>query len=60
MILGPAQKNLALKAKNQMPFFSRPANNNRPPKRNFFGWLCFLVGVLLSLGTFFWLYEKMI
>jgi len=59
MILGPSQKNLPLKAKSHMPFFSRPANNNRPPKRNFLGWLCFLVGVLICLSAFFWLYEKM-
>lgn len=60
MIVRPPKKSLSLKGKPHSPFFSKPANNNRPPKRNCLGWICFVAGLLLSMSAFFWIYEKMI
>lgn len=52
-------KKFSSKTTRASPLFLKVANDNRPPKRNFLGWICFIVGLLLSLGAGFWIYEKM-
>jgi hypothetical protein len=60
MIARPPQKNHPATGKTSSSPFTRPANDNRPPKRNFFGWLCLVSGILIFLTVALWLYEKII
>lgn len=60
MIARPPQKNHSVRKKVSSSVLTRPANDNRPPQRNFFGWLCLLSGILIFLILLLWLYEKFI
>ena len=59
MIARPPEKKFSSKS-TPSSFFVKVANDNRPPKRIFLGWIFLVAGVLVVLGTTFWIYENAI
>jgi hypothetical protein len=53
MVVKPPIKKLSPKAKTLSSFFSKVANDNRPPKKIFLGLALFVAGFLLIFGALF-------
>ncbi len=60
MIARPPEKKFSSKTTSHSRRFVKVANDNRPPKRIFLGWVVILTGILLLLGAGFWIYENTI
>jgi len=58
MIARPPEKNFSSKKTITSPLLGGVANDNRPPKRIFLGWIVFLAGILLFLGAAFQIFER--
>ncbi len=52
MIVRPPEKKPILKT--LPPFFSKVANDNRPPQKILIGWILLGTGMLLLIGAFLW------
>jgi len=55
MIARPPEKKSFLKTKTFPPFFSKVANDNRPPQKILMGWILLGAGVFLIISAFFWI-----
>lgn len=60
MIVRPPEKKISSKAATSSFPFSKVANDNKPPKKAFLGWILFIIGLVLLMGALFWFYENII
>lgn len=60
MIARPPEKKFSLKTSRSLSLASKIANDNRPPKRSFVGWVFLVLGLTLFVGAVFWIYERIV
>lgn len=58
MIARPSKNKTSSKTTLYLPLYSKVANDNYSPKKNTLGWILLIAGLSLSLGTAFWIYER--